>query len=131
MAGNASLVYENAMLQLMVGKDPQVTRYVGLLTVICDEDGVGGTEASAGNYERKSTAHGDWEAAAAGAIQNGNDITFIECAAGNWGTIVGVAIYEDASGGDMICWCDLAANKVVDIGDTFRLAAGDLDLTCT
>jgi len=133
MAGNLAVYAENKVLELLVGKTGFVTptAYIGLFTIIPDEDGAGGTEAVAGNYERKSTAAGDWEAAAAGAIQNGNDITFIECAAGNWGTIVGGGIWDAANAGNMIAWFDLDANKVVDIGDTVKFAAGAIDITCT
>ena len=131
MASNLALYSENKILELLVGKTAYATptAYIGLFTGIPDEDGAGGTEASAGNYVRKSTAGGDWEAAASGAIQNANDITFIECAAGNWGTIVGIGIFDAESGGNMAVWMPLGANKVVDIGDTFRLEAGDIDLT--
>lgn len=131
MASNLALYAENKTLELLVGKTAFVlgNRWVGLFTGIPDEDGAGGTEASLGNYARKSTAGGDWEAAAAGAIQNGNDITFIECAGVNWGTIVGIGIWDASSAGNMIFWIPLDANKVVDIGDTFRLEAGDVDIT--
>ena len=131
MASNLALYAENKILELLVGKTAFATptTYIGLFTTICDEDGANGVEASAGNYVRKSTAGADWEAAAAGAIQNANDITFIECAAGNWGTIVGIGIWDAESAGNLLVWAPLGANKVVDIGDTFRLEAGDIDLT--
>jgi len=126
-----ALYAENKVLELLVGKTAFATptTYIGLFTVIPDEDGATGTEASAGNYVRKSTAGGDWEAAAAGAIQNGNDITFIECAASAWGEIVGIGIFDAESAGNMIIWMPLTANKQVDVGDTFRLEAGDVDIT--
>jgi len=130
MAGNLTLVKENEVLEELVGKDPAVTRYIGLLTTVCDEDGAGEVEASAGNYARKSTAAGDWENAAAGAIQNGNDIIFIEANA-EWGLIVAAGIYESLAGDDMVAWFDLDANKQVDSGDTMKFAAGAIDITCT
>ena len=131
MASNLALYAENKTLELLVGKTAFATptAYIGLFTVIPDEDGAGGTEASAGNYVRKSTVGADWEAAADGAIQNANDITFIECAGGNWGTTVGIGIWDAETVGNMIFWMPLGANKVVDIGDTFRLEAGDIDIT--
>ncbi len=131
--GNLALYAENKVLELLVGKTAfsTPTVYVALFTVTpTHEDGTGGTEASAGNYIRKSTAGGDWEAAANGAIQNGNDITFIECAGGNWTTINGFALYDAESGGNMIAWGALGAAKTIDIGDTAKFAAGDFDVTC-
>ncbi|MBN1807178.1 MAG: hypothetical protein JW837_18170 [Sedimentisphaerales bacterium] len=132
MAGNLALYGENKSLEHMVGKAAWTmpTAYIGLFTVLpTHEDGTGGTEASAGNYARKSTAGADWASAAAGAITNANDITFIECATANWGTIVGFGIWDAASGGNMIAWADLDVPKNVTIGDTFKLAAGDIDIT--
>jgi len=130
--GNLALYAENKVLELIVGKTAFATPtvYVALFTVTpTHEDGTGGTEASAGNYVRKSTAGGDWEAAANGAIQNGNDITFIECATTNWGTINGFALYDGESGGNMIGWGALGTAKPISIGDTAKFAAGDLDIT--
>jgi len=104
--------------------------WVALFTVTpTHEDGTGGTEASAGNYIRKSTAAGNWNSAASGAIDNANDITFIECATTNWGTINGFALYDAESGGNMIAWGALGTAKPISIGDTAKFAAGDLDIT--
>jgi len=131
MASNLALYAENKVLELLVGKTAFATptTYIGLFTGIPDEDGAGGTEASLGNYERKSTAGADWAAAAAGAITTANDLTFIEAAAAAWGLIVGIGIWDAASAGNMIFWMPLDDNKQVDIGDTFRLEAGEIDIT--
>jgi hypothetical protein len=131
MAGNLALYAENKVLELLVGKTAfsTPTAYVGLFTSLPDENGAGGTEASAGNYARKSTAGADWASASAGAITNTNDITFVECASANWGTIVGFGIWDAASGGNMIAWADLDQSKNVTIGDTFKFAAGDIDIS--
>lgn len=133
--GNLALYAENKILDHIVGKATfaeVADCYVALFTVTpTHEDGTGGTEASAGNYARKITAAGDWEAAADGAIQNANAITFVECASSNWGTINGFALYDALSGGNMLGWSALDAAKTIDIGDTARFAAGDLDITLT
>lgn len=132
--GSLALYAENKVLEHIVGKTtftlPSI--WIALFTVSpTHEDGTGGTEASAGNYARKSTAGGDWEAAAAGAIQNGNDITFVENAASNWGTINGFALYDASTAGNMIGWGALTTPKQISIGDTAKFAAGDIDITCT
>jgi len=130
--GSLAVYGENKVLDHIVGKAsftmPSI--WVALFTVTpTHEDGTGGTEASAGNYERKSTAAGDWSSASAGAIDNTNDITFIECATTNWGTINGFALYDAASGGNMVAWGALGTPKPISIGDTAKFAAGDLDIT--
>ena len=130
--GSLAVYGENKVLDHIVGKAaftmPSI--WVALFTVTpTHEDGTGGTEASAGNYARKSTAAGDWEAAASGAIQNNNDITFVECSGADWTTINGFALYDALSGGNMIAWGALGTPKPISIGDTAKFAAGDLDIT--
>lgn len=131
MASNLALYAENKTLELLVGKTAFVTptAWIGLFTVIPDEDGAGGTEASLGNYAREETAGADWAAAAAGAITNANDITFIKAAAANWGLIVGIGVWDANAAGNMIFWMPLTVNKQIDINDTFRLEAGEVDIT--
>ena len=131
MASNLALYAENKSLELLVGKTAFATptTYIGLFTVIPDENGAGGTEASLGNYARIVTAGADWEAAAAGAIQNANDLTFAEATGAAWGLIVGIGIWDAITAGNMIFWISLIGNKQVDIGDTLRLEAGEIDIT--
>lgn len=132
MAGSAALYAENKILEHIVGKTtfslPSV--WIALFTVApTHEDGTGGTEASAGNYARKSTVGGDWTAASGGAISNGNDITFAQCSGANWGTLNAFALYDAVSGGNMLVWADLTIPKVIAIGDTAKFNPGDLDIT--
>lgn len=131
MASNLALYAENKTLELLVGKTAfsTPTTWIGLFTGIPDEDGAGGTEASLGNYGRIVTAGADWENAAAGAIQTALDLTFAEASGAAWGLIVGIGIWDAETAGNMILWMPLGANKQVDIGDTFRLEAGDIDIT--
>ena len=68
---------EAALLDEIVGKTAYTmpTAYAALFTVAPSDAG-GGTEVSGGSYARVSTAGGDWNAAASGAIDNANAITF-------------------------------------------------------
>jgi len=133
MAGSLALYAENKILEHVVGKTSftmPATVYVALFTVApTGEDGTGGTEASAGNYVRKSTAGSDWGAAANGAITNAEDITFVEAATTNWGTMNGFALFDAESGGNMIAWGDITVPKAINIGDAARFEAGDLDIS--
>jgi len=130
--GSAALYAENKVLELLVGKTAFATPSVWVALFIVaptHEDGTGGTEASAGNYALKSTAPADWAAAANGAIQNGNDITFVEASGVNWGEINGWALYDAETGGNMLVWGNITVPKTISIGDTAKFAAGDLDIT--
>jgi hypothetical protein len=64
-------------------------------------------------------------------VDNSADITFAQATA-VWGTISHVSIWGTSAGGDTSdVWLQgaLTANKEVASGDTFKFAAGDLDIT--
>jgi len=131
--GSMAVYAENKTLEHAVGKTAwtmPATPFLALFTVApTNEDGTGGTEASAGNYARITCPGASWAAAAAGAIQTGADITFAECSGGNWGEMNGWALYDALEGGNMIVWGNITVPKTINIGDTAKFAAGDLDVT--
>jgi hypothetical protein len=98
------------------------TVYVALYTDDPTDADVG-TEVTGGNYARQSVAFG---APSDGATDNSSDITF-PTATANWGTITHAGLRDAVSGGNLLFHSALAASKVVDNGDTFKLNAGDLD----
>ncbi|MDR7537430.1 MAG: hypothetical protein QN183_13825 [Armatimonadota bacterium] len=113
------------------------TTYVALYTAAPGETG-GGTEVSGGGYARQivyenanaSTPRWNLAAAEAGGgyvVDNAQDIVF-PTATADWGTIVAAAILDAATAGNMLYYGSLAANKTVGQGDTFKFAAGDLDI---
>lgn len=73
-------------------------------------------------------------AASAGATTNSADLTW-STATANWGTVTSVAIVDHATNTtwgtnvNVLMWADLAASKVVNNGDTFKILAGDFDVT--
>ena len=118
---------ENKILDHAFGKASWTmpTAYVALSTADPTEDGSGLSEPSGGSYARKSTAAGDWNSASGGLIDNANAITFVQATA-SWGTITHFAVFDAASGGNMIAHGALDAPKAVGNGDTFSFAAGEL-----
>lgn len=135
MAGSLSDWAELKVLEHLVGKTAftMPTIYVALCTAEPGEanSGAGISEVTdANNYARKATAGGDWNAAAAGAIDNGNAITFNQ-ASGSWGTVTHFALMTSPVHGEgfMVAWGDLTTPKSIDSGDTPQFAAGDLDIT--
>lgn len=132
MAGSFSDHLEDELLDHVFGGGDYsrpATVYVALYTVAPTDAG-GGTECTGGSYARKSVTNNDtnFPAASSGAKSNGTDIEFVE-ATGDWGTVVAFAIFDALSGGNMLCWADLSANKDIDSGDTAKFAAGELDIT--
>jgi len=103
---------------------PPSTLYLALYT---DDptDADTGTEVSGGSYARQSFT---LNAASNGATSNSADITF-PTATADWGTITHVGIRDASTGGNLLMHSPLDANKTVDNGDTFKINAGDLDIT--
>jgi len=85
-----------------------------------------GTEVSGGSYARKQLT-GGFDAPASGATANTALIEFVTATA-VWGLITHIGIYDAASGGNLLFHGQLDTSQQVDNGDTFKIAAGDLDI---
>lgn len=120
---------ENKTLDHITGKSnwAAITCRVALFTAAPSDAG-GGTEVSGGSYARVTTAAGDWDAASGGATANANPITF-PTASASWGTVTHFALFDAASGGNMLRWGALGTPKAIGSGDTASFPAGSLDLT--
>lgn len=128
--GSFSDYLENKFLDHLVGKTSftMPTCYVGLSTADPLDTGAGLAEPSVGAYARVATAGADWNAAAGGAIDNANDITFPEATA-SWGTITHFALFDAATAGNMLAHGSLTTPKTIESGEIAKFAAGDIDLT--
>ena len=128
--GSFSDYWENEILDHVFGKGSYSppTIYVALSTADPTDDGSGMTEPGGDGYARVQTQASDWNAASAGSLDNANDIMFPE-ATGNWGTISHFALFDAASGGNMLAHGALSESKSVGNGDTAKFAAGDLDVS--
>ncbi len=104
------------------------TLYFALMTVAATEAG-GGTEVSGGGYARVamvcslanfSGTQGAGTTAASsgtgGQISNNVPITFPAPTA-NWGTVVAMAVFDAASGGNMLWQSPLVSSKTINNGD--------------
>jgi len=122
--------WENEILDHVFGKGSYTppTIYVALSTAEPGDDGSALSEPSGNGYARQSTSASDWNAAAGGALDNANEITFAE-ATGDWGTMTHFALMDAASGGNLLAHGALSASKSIGSGDTANIAAGDLDVS--
>jgi len=106
---------------------PPVT-YFALLTAAPTDAG-GGTEVSGGSYARVAvnSTLANWagtqnsgsttaSSGTGGQTSNNNAVTFPSPTA-NWGTITHMAIYDAASGGNLLWWAPLNTSKTVNNGD--------------
>lgn len=105
-----------------------LTGYVGLLTATPSDTG-GGTEVSGGSYARvavsmtmtnwagtQSATSTTYSSGTGGTTSNNGAITFPAPTA-NWGTVTHFALYDQASGGNLIYWAALTTSKTVNNGD--------------
>jgi hypothetical protein len=124
MAGSLSNYAENKVLDHVLGTTAYTkpTTYVALYTV-APADASAGTEVTGGSYARLA---GVFDASVGGASSNTSNLDFTGMPAC---TVVAVGILDNSTGGNLLVHGTLTANKVLDAGDTLRVAAGDLDIT--
>jgi hypothetical protein len=119
---------------------PPATIYVGLLTSAPTDAG-GGTEVSGGSYARVGVASSltNWagtqgagtttaSSGTSGTTSNNAAITFPAPTA-NWGVVSHFALYDAASGGNMLYYAALTTPKTINNGDAApSFAAGQLSV---
>lgn len=97
--------------------------YIGLHTADVTDAGTG-TEVSGGSYVRKAVAFSVTNDTAS----NSATVTF-DAATANWGTITHVAVWDAETGGNVLFHGAVTTQKQIDLGDTFQISAGNLDIT--
>lgn len=121
---------ENAVLGHVFGSTTMTkpTLYVGLFTAAPGEAG-GGTELSTAGtaYARQTAAF----TVSGTAPTQATNTAAIEWAAATsaWGTVTHVAVFDAASGGNMLAFAALTASKTIASGDVFRIPASNLTIT--
>lgn len=114
-----------------------VTVYIGLHTATPNDAG-GGTEVTGGSYARvavtcslanfagtQSAGSTTASSGTGGTTSNNGVITFPTPSAG-WGNVVGCAVYDAPSGGNLLFPGTLTVAKTINIGDAVSFPAGSL-----
>lgn len=101
--------------------------YVGLFTAAPSDAG-GGTEVSGNAYARKATGTMTVSGTSPTNCTNSAAIEFDPASGGNWGTITHLAIFDAATGGNMLGWAALTTTRTINDGDILRIVAGELDV---
>ena len=103
-----------------------VTIYVALFTSATADDGTG-TEVSGNAYARVAVV-GDFDTTGTTPTrsENGSLVTFPTASGGNWGTVTHMAIFDAASGVNMLLHGVLTTPRVVNDTDTIEFAIGAL-----
>lgn len=124
--------FENVIINLMRNVDyPEVAASVALFTAVTGleaDSGWTGTEVATGiGYTRQAAG---LSAASGGASDNAAELNF-GTATTAWGTVTHVALMDSATigAGHVLMFSALDVEKIVGVGDTFKISANDLDVT--
>jgi len=111
--------------------------YLALVTVVVTDSMTGSTitEPSGNNYSRKEIDNvggvsPNWEAVVAGAFQN-EDAFNNAVPSGSWGTIVGMAMCNASTTGEVLWYDNSLTDQLVSLNDTVSWAAGAIDFAQT
>lgn len=122
--------FETISLKYLLTAD-SVTRptawYLGLFTSDPTDTGSAGTEVSGNGYTRTAvtfTVSGD-------VATNSGAVEFPAATGSGWGTISHVGVIDASSGGNMVVHSSLSVAKAINVGDVFRVPAGDFDITAS
>jgi hypothetical protein len=116
----------NGSNALIIGADPWIC-LLDLATLWTADINASTDEVSGGSYARQQAV---FAAVVAGTTDNDSNIDFTSMPACTVYS-VGICATTTELTDDIIIGGDLTASKVVNAGDTFRIAAGDLDVTLT
>jgi hypothetical protein len=106
---------------------PPATVYVALFTSPTNKDG-GGSEVSGGGYARQPVTFGPPGPGTDGRkVSNSAEVLFPQATA-PWGTITHVAIFDSATGGNMLYQGALEESRTVNTNDQLRFRVGDLSV---
>ena len=100
--------------------------YVALYTVMPTDVG-GGTEVAGGSYARQPVT---FLAPSSGVAASNGAVTF-PVASGAWGEILGMGLFDQLTGGNLLYYGLLATSKIVGIGDQLAFAGGSLTVAET
>ena len=119
---------ENAVMDHVFGAGTfaKPGRHVALFTAAPGEAG-GGTELVNGGYARQSAAF----TVSGTAPTQATNTSAIEypTATASWGTVTHVAVFDAATGGNMVAFAALSVAKTIGSGDVFRIPAANLTFT--
>jgi len=105
----------------------QPTLYIAVSTADPTDAGTGVAEPTGNGYARIATASTDWQRTG-NVIDNVNELSFPE-ATGTWGTLTHIAIFDAATGGNMIAHAALGTSKAIAANETLRFPVGNITFT--
>lgn len=99
---------------------PHTNLYVGLLTGDPGESGDASSEPAGASYARQAITFKDPSLVGAGQTYNDADIAF-PVAQENWGIIKYIAVFDAATGGNMLVYAPLDYQREVRLADQYQI----------
>lgn len=135
-AGEISNYLANALLDFAFRNQAfsSPATWVCLVTATVSDSDTGSTITEPSNgYNREQVnvnggASPTWDVAAGGLVDNTHLIQF-DTPTGSWGTVVGVAICDASSAGNLLCYDNAMADQAISTDDDVEFPIGDLDIT--
>lgn len=134
--------FTKLLLEKLLGKTdftPPTTWYVALLTTDpSDDDGTSLVEVTTGGfgtYARQPGTNNTTTFPASSTVSHvqtlvsGIDFDFGTNSGGSGVTIVGIALYDASTSGNLGPWGPLTVSKAVGNGDAFKILAGNITFT--
>lgn len=100
--------------------------YLGLSTTAPNTGGGNVTEPSGGAYARVELS--SLSAPSNGEVSNAEQVNFPESTA-SWGTVTHFVVYDAASGGNLLCFGELPAQRVIESDTIMSIKSGYLKLS--
>jgi len=119
--------YEQVVMNALVGQDAPLastSMWLALFTA-APSDASGGTEATGGNYARKSS--GAWTSGTA-LVANAATVTFATCTS-TVGSVTHFALMTDSATGFMVGWATLSAARDLATNDVAAFEVGSLTIS--
>lgn len=104
--------------------------YIALMKTAPSDSG-GGTEVTGTNYSRVQVGgngQGDFTVGSTGTATNSSAFTFTD-AGSDWGTVTHIALYDSATGGNLLLYATLNASANIQNGDIFKIPASGFTIT--
>jgi hypothetical protein len=122
----------NKLLDHVIGDDPYSppgTVYIALYTSM-PTPSTSGTEVAGGSYVRVAVTNNltNFPAASGKTKSNGTAITFPQATA-SWGAVVGVAVVDASTAGNILMFAQFASPRTVAINDTPSFNTNQLTFT--
>ncbi len=117
---------------LMIGHiSPVTTWYVALLTEIpypsIDGTDLADYEVVDASYERKAMAESDFDDSSGGVVSSNVAITW-DAAVDNWSEVVGYALVDDATAGNVYVFGEFPESMIVVSGQYLSIPAGMISI---